>query len=217
MLPLVQMKLLKEALACHWQEVEEASKSVQDVFEQYTVMNPQFLLEIAKQHMNHSGTEPLDPASSPNAHLVEGTKLLTYLVEQVPGMLEAQLLLATSQYLQRDFTNAVRTLNMVREPPSLRPTSAGVCPPGNRVPDDRSHPHPLCLALRSACASMGPAVPCTCCSHRLRCTATTCARQTSPCSGRSATTSRCATRRCTTSSRRASWSCRGNSRRRWRC
>lgn len=109
------MKLLKEALACHWQEVEEKSKGVQDVFEQYTVMNPQFLLDIAKQHMNHSGTEPLDPAAAPNDHLVEGTKLLTFLVEQVPGMLEAQLLLATSQYLQRDFTNAVRTLNMVRD------------------------------------------------------------------------------------------------------
>jgi len=108
-----QMKILKECVALHWEEVAERSKGVQDVFQHYTVMNPQFLLDVAKQHMRHCGAEPATAAAPPSAHLVEGTKMLSFLVEQVPGMQEAQLLLARSQYLQRDFSNATRTLNTV--------------------------------------------------------------------------------------------------------
>jgi len=108
-----QLRLLKEVMTLHWEAVEQGTEKAADVFDVYLAMNPQFLLDVAKQHIKHCGTEPQDPAAPVNPHLTECVNILKYIVERVPGMMEAQLLLATTQYLRRDFTNAVRTLNKV--------------------------------------------------------------------------------------------------------
>ena len=143
-------------------------------------MNPQFLLDVAKQHMRHCGAEPTTAAAPPSAHLVEGTKMLSFLVEQVPGMQEAQLLLARSQYLQRDFSNATRTLNTVsvaHVPGHLRRWQA--CHAAYRTVC-------VCVCARvfSAFAWTALAAKCTCSSRKSRCTRTTSGGPTSRCSVR---------------------------------
>jgi tetratricopeptide repeat protein 21B len=82
-----------------------------DIHAKFVTCNLDFLLQVAREYLQHSGTEPLGPSESPPAHLTKGTSTLTTVVGLAPGFIEAQFLLAKARFLGRKFEAAERTLN----------------------------------------------------------------------------------------------------------
>ena len=82
-----------------------------DIHAKFVSCNLDFLLQVAREYLQHSGTEPLGPSESAPAHLTKGTSTLTTVVGLAPGFIEAQFLLAKAKFLGRKFEAAERTLN----------------------------------------------------------------------------------------------------------
>eukprot|EP00742_Colponemidia_sp_Colp-10_P005614 GILJ01006001.1.p1 GENE.GILJ01006001.1~~GILJ01006001.1.p1 ORF type:complete len:1335 (+),score=250.67 GILJ01006001.1:335-4006(+) len=100
------VKLLDEALSLHI----AATKTVAPGYEFYVKLNPDFLLEIAKEYLQHAALTPLAPGETPGTFLNRGVKLLETLSKQVPGLVEAQLLLAKGKFVLNDFEAAQKAL-----------------------------------------------------------------------------------------------------------
>lgn len=82
-------------------------------FDFYVAFDPEFIMEVAKELMQHIGTEPRQPSDPPNELLDRTVKLLQRLVSVVPGVLGSQLLLAKASYIAGDFQSCDRALAAV--------------------------------------------------------------------------------------------------------
>jgi tetratricopeptide repeat protein 21B len=82
-----------------------------DIHAKFVTCNLDFLLQVAREYLQHSGTEPLGPSESAPPHLTKGTSTLITVVGLAPGFIEAQFLLAKARFLGRKFEAAERTLN----------------------------------------------------------------------------------------------------------
>jgi tetratricopeptide repeat protein 21B len=73
-------------------------------------LDPDFLLSIAKELLELAGSEPVPPGEPPAPALTKATKVLAPVSSVAPGLIEAQLLMAKSRYLSRDFEGAQQVL-----------------------------------------------------------------------------------------------------------
>jgi len=72
--------------------------------------NPDFMLELIGEIMAHVGAEPKSQSDPPNPLLDRAIQLLQQLTNLVPGMLEAQLLMAKACFVAGDFEQAESAL-----------------------------------------------------------------------------------------------------------
>jgi len=77
----------------------------------YAALNPDLLLEIAKEYLAHCGDEPefLDASSPSGLALAKATKLLEVVTKQVPGLLEAHMMLAQARFSANELDAALRS------------------------------------------------------------------------------------------------------------
>ena len=102
------LKLLEETLSLHI----AASKQMSPSLEFYSKLNPDFLLEIAREHLQYLGLKPLSKTAKAPAYLVRATKLLETITKQIPGIIEGHLLLAKSRFIANDHSNAQRYIQI---------------------------------------------------------------------------------------------------------
>eukprot|EP00741_Cyanophora_paradoxa_P023819 tig00021623_g23008.t1 len=100
---------LKEALRMHTQSVKGVPMG-HDFFVQY---NPDFMVEIAREYLQHSGSEPLEAGEQAGPALRLAISCLEQVIQKVPGLLDAQLTLARARYIANDTDGAQRTLAVV--------------------------------------------------------------------------------------------------------
>lgn len=84
---------------------------LENIHAKFVSCNLDFLLQVAREYLQHSGTEPLGAGETAPVHLTKGTSTLTTVVGLAPGFIEAQFLLAKARYLGRKFEAAERSLN----------------------------------------------------------------------------------------------------------
>ena len=99
---------LSEALSLHIAE----TKKLPFGFEFYIKLNSAFLLELAREYLQHMGMTPLPTGSKPPKYMDKGIKLLGTLTKQTPGILDAHLLLAKSQWIVNDL-NAAQVIYII--------------------------------------------------------------------------------------------------------
>ena len=100
------MEYLNAAMMEHATALSEAALG----FGYFVQYNPDFVLEVVQQYMQHVGTEPMSSGDPPNPVLNQCVKLLVELTEMVPGMLGAQLMLSRTNFIAGDFDQSERAL-----------------------------------------------------------------------------------------------------------
>lgn len=109
------VKLLSEAVETHFRSIKEMPIGLK----YFAAMNPDFLVEVAKEYLQHCGTDPLDASDPPSPTLTKAIKLLELILRAVPGLLECHFLLARTKYIINDDEAAHRTVdNCLRLNPS---------------------------------------------------------------------------------------------------
>lgn len=101
------VKLLDQCLNLHI----TATKEVPAGFEFYTQLNPDFLLELAKEYLKHAGVKPLAKSEEIPRHMTKATKLLENIIRQYPVNSEAQILLAKARWLTNEVNLALKILH----------------------------------------------------------------------------------------------------------
>jgi tetratricopeptide repeat protein 21B len=110
--------LLDGTLETFWRMQPNATSSspigtswnLENIHTRFVHCNLDFLLQISREYLQHSGTEPLGASEQPPPHLTKGESTLCTVVSLAPGFIEAQFLLAKARYLGRKFEAAERTL-----------------------------------------------------------------------------------------------------------
>ncbi len=69
-------------------------------------LNPDFLLQIARDMIYLLGPEPIPQGEPPSTHFAECRKVLDKVAQAAPGSAEAAVLGASLRYLRRDFEGA---------------------------------------------------------------------------------------------------------------
>jgi len=88
------------------------SKSLAPGYDFYTKLNPDYLLELAKEYLQHVGLNPLPLGTKPPAYLTRGIKLLETVTKQIPGIIESHLLLAKAKYVANEWANAQKFVSI---------------------------------------------------------------------------------------------------------
>eukprot|EP00899_Mesostigma_viride_P018008 jgi/Mesvir1/26208/Mv02392-RA.1 len=96
---------LDEAMELHMRGIRGKPIS----YSYFTALNPDLLLEMVRLYLVRVGAEPLGPTEPPNPYLSKASKVLEFVTKFVPGLLEAQLLLAKCRFLANDVDAAQRT------------------------------------------------------------------------------------------------------------
>ena len=78
----------------------------------YSRLNPDFLLEISREHLQYLGLKPLSKTGKSPPYLVRVTKLLETITKQIPGIIEGHLMLAKARYIVNDHAGAQRYINI---------------------------------------------------------------------------------------------------------
>lgn len=102
------LKLLEETLSLHI----AASKQMSPSLEFYSKLNPDFLLEIVREHLQYLGLKPLSKTSKAPPYLVRASKLLETITKQIPGIIEGHLLLAKARFIANDHLSAQRYITI---------------------------------------------------------------------------------------------------------
>lgn len=108
--------LLDSTLETFWRLQPNASSAtgtswnLENIHARFVSCNLDFLLQISREYLQHSGTEPLGASEQSPPHLTKGESTLCTVVSLAPGFIEAQFLLAKARYLGRKFEAAERTL-----------------------------------------------------------------------------------------------------------
>lgn len=102
------LRLLEETLSLHI----AASKQMSPSLEFYSRLNPDFLLEISREHLQYLGLKPLSKTAKAPPYLVRVTKLLETITKQIPGIIEGHLMLAKARYIANDHLSAQRYINI---------------------------------------------------------------------------------------------------------
>ena len=101
------IKLLDKWLNLHITNTNEVSAG----FEFYTKLNPDFLLELAKEYMKHAGVKSLPKSEEIPRYMNKAIKLLENIIRQYPINSEAQILLAKARWLTNEVNIALKTLH----------------------------------------------------------------------------------------------------------
>ena len=101
------IKLLDQCLNLHITDTKEVPAG----FEFYTKLNPDFLLELAKEYMKHAGVRPLPKSDEVPRYMNKAIKLLENIIRQYPINSEAQILLAKARWLTNEVNVALKTLH----------------------------------------------------------------------------------------------------------
>lgn len=80
-------------------------------FEFYIKLNPDFLLELAKEYLKHGGQKPLAKSEEVPRYMSKAIKLLENVIRQYPINSEAQIMLAKARWLTGEVNIALKTLN----------------------------------------------------------------------------------------------------------
>jgi len=104
------VRLLRKAEKLHFQKVANQVVVV-SIFDSYRVLDPDFLIQLAKEFLIHAkaGSNCTDDAVN------RGINILERVVDQVPGLIEAHLLAAGAQFATGQFDVAARTLDVALE------------------------------------------------------------------------------------------------------
>ncbi|GBG28211.1 Tetratricopeptide repeat protein 21B [Hondaea fermentalgiana] len=100
------LKLLNETVQIHVRAFQ--AQRATSVYESIIRFNPDFMLEIAREYLQHAGTEPLDSTESIPQFLSNGIKLLEKTVKFVPCMITAELQLAQAKYVSNNLEAATK-------------------------------------------------------------------------------------------------------------
>ena len=103
------VEMLGEALSAHIAE----TKKVPYGFEFYIKLNSAFLIELAKEYMQHLGMKQIPKKDQVPKYLFKGIKLLETLTRQTPGILESHVLLAKARWAKHDIQGALVELKLV--------------------------------------------------------------------------------------------------------
>jgi tetratricopeptide repeat protein 21B len=82
----------------------------------YTSLNPDFLLEIAREYLKHCGEadgSALDEGSRAAQLLGKATRVLHEVAKHSPGLLDSQMQLARAHYLRADYEAALRCCSSI--------------------------------------------------------------------------------------------------------
>jgi len=112
-----QARNLDEAVKLHM----EALQNMPLLYDYFTQFNPDWMIEIAKEFLVHVGNEPLDPTETVPNELFKATAVLESVVRVVPGLLEAQVMLARARFVAGELDGAQRSLALCLK---LEPTYA---------------------------------------------------------------------------------------------
>ena len=110
-----QEAALDETCKLHWTSLRDfrmAGPSGADLYQYFTVFNPEFLLDVAKEYLQGYGDAVSDDAA-PTPAVSKGMQLLERVTREVPGLMKAQLLLAKTKYAAGDVPGALRVLQQV--------------------------------------------------------------------------------------------------------
>jgi len=68
-------------------------------FEFFNQLSPELLMDMARLYLQHCGTEPRQPTEPVSPYIHKTVRVLELLSKHVPGLLEAQLMLAKTRLL----------------------------------------------------------------------------------------------------------------------
>ena len=100
------VKLLDETKNLHLEQLDDVEMG----YDYFTVLNPDLMVEITKAYLQHCPTEPVPAGSDQDPTLDKGIEILEVVLEFVPGLIEAQLLLAKTKYITNDLDGAQRQI-----------------------------------------------------------------------------------------------------------
>eukprot|EP01006_Ploeotia_vitrea_P056869 TRINITY_DN68132_c2_g2_i2.p1 TRINITY_DN68132_c2_g2~~TRINITY_DN68132_c2_g2_i2.p1 ORF type:complete len:1314 (+),score=179.62 TRINITY_DN68132_c2_g2_i2:92-4033(+) len=88
------------------QLMEESIKGMEPCFDFYGKFNPQLLLEIIKEYLQHCPTEPIGPTDPPSPITKKALVPLQLFVNHIPGSMDGQLLFARTRFISGDIKAA---------------------------------------------------------------------------------------------------------------
>jgi len=100
------LNLLNETLTLHITSFKAAVG-----YDFFMKLNPDFMLEIAREYLQHTLGAPTGDGSKPGNHLMRGIQVLETLTRFVPGLVPAQVLLAKSKLAVDEVDKAMSILN----------------------------------------------------------------------------------------------------------
>ena len=101
------IEAIDEAVAIHTKQCTGVDAS----YAFYEQFNPQLLLAIIREYLQHCPTEPLSPTDPPSTIASKTRKPLELLVKHVKGSLEGQLLLARIDFIENDLEKSQICIN----------------------------------------------------------------------------------------------------------
>eukprot|EP00927_Polykrikos_kofoidii_P039026 TRINITY_DN3346_c0_g1_i3.p1 TRINITY_DN3346_c0_g1~~TRINITY_DN3346_c0_g1_i3.p1 ORF type:complete len:1345 (+),score=240.06 TRINITY_DN3346_c0_g1_i3:136-4170(+) len=100
------LNLLNETLTLHITAFKAAVG-----YDFFIKLNADFMLEIAKEYLQHTTSNPVAEGSRPGGYLLRGVQVLETLTRFVPGLVPAQVLLAKSKIALGEIDVATRILH----------------------------------------------------------------------------------------------------------
>lgn len=111
--PQKHIDLLSATLSAY--ERENMESPATDIFEEYTNFNPDFMVELAKEHIQHlhSPSNVMSGSSTDNipVAVASGLELLDHVTSRVPALLEAHLVIAKANFEMKKLDKTLETLN----------------------------------------------------------------------------------------------------------
>ena len=101
------VKLFDQCLNIHI----TTTKGVSPGFEFYAQLNPEFLLELAKEYLRHAGGKPLKKSEEIPRYMNKAIKLLENIIRQYPINSEANITLAKAKWLINETGVALKILH----------------------------------------------------------------------------------------------------------
>ncbi|CAK4097343.1 unnamed protein product [Aphanomyces euteiches] len=103
-----QVKLLQKAVQFHMDKLKDCVQTGDlSTYDMMTVLNPQFLVEIATEFIKLDGMEDNKSIAA------RGVAILEKLVNKSPGFVEIQFLLANTKFCANEFDDAYRICNLI--------------------------------------------------------------------------------------------------------
>jgi tetratricopeptide repeat protein 21B len=98
--------LLQETVAVHVEGLE----GMEIGYEYFTTLDPDLLVQISKEFLQHCPTEPIAAGEDHDPTIDRAIEALEIVLKDVPGLIEAQLLLAKTKYITNDLDGAQKQI-----------------------------------------------------------------------------------------------------------
>ncbi|ETV87514.1 hypothetical protein, variant 1 [Aphanomyces astaci] len=103
-----QVKFLQKAVQCHMDKLKDVMQTGDvSTYDMMSVLNPQFLVEIATEYIKLDGIDDGKSMAS------RGVSILEKLVNKSPGFIEVQVVLANTKFCANEFDDAYRVCNLI--------------------------------------------------------------------------------------------------------